>query len=86
VPLVTQKATIAVQVIMVVRLKKFIKDDLRMETLWNENNEYIGTKLTKEESNLIQKVLGKLSRNDLDKMGLSTEEKEKFSQLVYDLY
>jgi len=55
-----------------------------MEALWDKEK-FIGAKITKEEADVLIKVIGKLRLSDLDKAGLSEEERFLLKYIFYEL-
>jgi len=55
-----------------------------MEALWDKEK-FIGAKITKEEADVLIKVIGKLRLSDLDKAGLSEEERFLLNYIFYEL-
>lgn len=56
-----------------------------MESLWNEENNFIGAKFTRKEAFLVHKIFSQLSPNDLERMELDEKEKDLVRKIYLSL-
>lgn len=56
-----------------------------MKNLWKNEIEYVGVQLTPSEASIVSKVLGRLSRDNLNLVRLTKEERDIVEQLWVEL-